>query len=133
MATLESAIYNWAITKTTLTAYVGLDIYPFAAPDLIETDYIRYQLITISNEPWSFTSHHSAQPMVQFDIFSKDASRALACGNVLADLLNRFQGSLDTGLTVHFSKASGPMVLRDPSDEQWYHAIVEWEVEYERS
>ena len=131
MATLEGSLYTYLTTNSGIAAFVGTDIYPFAAPDLIETDYIRYQIIAPSNIPQEFGDVTTAQPTVQIDIFSKDASNALDIGNLIVTALHGFDGSL-SGVNVTTSIARGPMVIRDSSDEQWYHGIVEWTVEYTR-
>jgi len=131
MATIEAAINTWMLTQTAITAYIGSDVYYGAAPDELDTDHIRYQLVTPSNEPYSFSSTNTAQPEIQFDIFSKNASSCVAIGNLLATALNRFTGALTTDLNVIFSVASGPRVVRD-QDEQWWHGMVYWTPEYER-
>jgi hypothetical protein len=132
MATLEDALYTFLTTNSGIAALVGADVYMFAAPDLIETDFIRYQIVVPSNTPQEFGDTTTAQPTVQIDIFSKDASHALDIGNLVLAALHGFDGSLATGITVTTSTARGPMVMRDTSDEQWYHGIVEWDVEYTR-
>lgn len=132
MATLEGALYTYLAADSGIAAYVGTDIYAFAAPDMIETDFIRYQIVVPSNTPQAFGDVTTAQPTLQIDIFSKDSSRALAIGNLVVTALHGFDGTLATGITVTTSTARGPMVMRDTSDEQWYHGIVEWDVEYTR-
>jgi hypothetical protein len=133
MATLEGSIYTYLAAHSAISAYVGMDIYHGAAPDLIETDFIRYQVIVPSNEPYAFGTTDTAQPEVQFDIFSKSDANCIAIGNLLATALNRFTGAVGTsGNNVIFSRSSGPMVMRDASDEQWWHGIVYWTPEYER-
>ena len=132
MATLEGALYTYLAADSGIAAYVGTDIYLFAAPDLIDTDFIRYQIIAPSNIPQEFGDVTTAQPTVQLDVFSKDASRALSIGNLIVTALHGFDGTLATGIVVTTSMARGPMVMRDTSDEQWYHGIVEWTVEYTR-
>jgi hypothetical protein len=135
MATIEDAINTWMLTQTAITAYVGTNIFHCAltpAEQGCETDYIRYQMVIPSNEPYAFTDSNTAQPMFQFDIFSKNDASCIAIGNLLATALNRFVGTLASGLVVIFSTAAGPMVIRDPSDEEWFHGIVEWTPEYER-
>jgi hypothetical protein len=125
-AYLSQSIYD-------ISAYVGTDIYLGALPDGIVSDCIRYQIVSPSNEPYAFGSTNCAQPRIQFDIFSKSAANALAIGNFLATAFNRFQGAVGyAGNNVIFSTASGPMVMRDTSDEQWWHGVVFWNPEYER-
>jgi hypothetical protein len=131
MATIENALYNFITSQNSIAAYVGTDVYPFAAPDLLETDFIRYQIITPSNDPVEFSDKVTAQPTIQIDVFSKSAANCLAIGNLLVTALHGFKGTLDTGLVVTTSFADGPMVMRD-ADEQWYHGIIYWEVEYTR-
>ena len=132
MATLEDAINTYILTQSAITAYVGTDVFFGAGGELLESDYIRYVMISPSNEPYAFGTTDTAQPTMQFDIFSKDDSRCTEIGTLLATVLNRFQGTLATGLNVINSAASGPMVIRDPRDEQWWHGIVYWTPEYER-
>jgi putative hemolysin len=133
MATIEGDLYTYLTTTlTTVAAYVGNDVYYGASPSSIETDFIRYQIISPSNEPYAFSSSNTAQPEIQIDIFSKEAAHCIEIGNLIATALNRFVGSLAAGgINVIFSTAAGPMVQRDP-DEQWYHGIVTWNPEYER-
>lgn len=132
MATIEGSIYTYLTAQSSITAYVGLDIYHGAAPDLLETDFIRYQVIVPSNEPYAFGTTDVAQPEIQFDVFSKSDANCIAIGNLLATALNRFTGAVGTGgNNVIFARASGPMVMRD-QDEQWWHGIVYWSPEYER-
>jgi len=135
MATIEDAINTFLLTQTAITAYVGADIYHCALPpdrSSLATDYIRYQMVIPSNEPYAFGDTDTAQPMFQFDIFSKNDASCIAIGNLLATALNRYSGALATGLTVIYSVAAGPMVMRDTSDEDWYHGVIEWTPEYER-
>jgi len=133
MATIEASINTYLAAQSSITAYVGTDIYHGAAPDLIETDFIRYQLIMPSNEPYAFGTTDTAQPEIQFDVFSKSDTNCIAIGNLLASALNRFSGAVGTsGNNVISSIASGPMVMRDETDEQWWHGIVYWTPEYER-
>lgn len=128
---IEEAINTWLLTQTQITAYIGADIYFLAAPDLLESDFIRYQIVAPSNEPYSFVSSNTAQPDIQFDIFSKYDTRCVEIGTLLATALNRLTGSFG-GMNIIFSTASGPMVERDLSNEQWWHGIVYWTPEYER-
>jgi hypothetical protein len=151
MATLEGAIYTYMTTTPSIAAYVGADVYHGAAPDGIDSTFIRYQIIMPSNEPYSFASSNTAQPEVQIDIFSKSDADCIALGNIIATALNRLTGDFgmlcmsegilmsttlymggSSLINVIFSTASGPMVMRDPSDEQWWHGIVYWTPEYER-
>jgi hypothetical protein len=132
MATIEGALYTFLTTNSGIAAFVGTDIYPFSAPDLIDTDFIRYQVVSPSNIPQAFGDVTTAQPTIQIDIFSKDSSHALDIGNLVVTALHGFDGSLATGINVTVSTARGPRVTRDSSDEQWFHGIVEWEVEYTR-
>jgi Na+-driven multidrug efflux pump len=129
--TIEDAIYTWMLTQTGITAYVGTDIYFGSTAEGLESDHIRYQLVSPSNEPYSFGTTNTAQPDIQFDIFSKNAASCIAIGNLLATALNRFTGALTSELNVIFSTASGPQVRRD-ADEQWWHGMVFWTPEYER-
>jgi len=131
MATIEDAINTWMLTQTAITAYIGGDVYFGSVAEGLETDHIRYQMTTPSNEPYAFGTTDTAQPEFQFDIFSKNATSCIAIGNLLATALNRFTGSLATGLNVIYSVAAGPRVIRD-TDEQWWHGIVSWVPEYER-
>lgn len=131
MAYIEDSINTWLLTQTAITAYIGSDIYHAAVADSLETDHIRYQSIVPSNEPYAFGTYDTAQPQIQFDIFSKNDSNCLAIGNLLATALNRFTGTMGSN-NVIFSTASGPVVMRDTSNEQWYHGIVYWNPEYER-
>ena len=132
MATIEDAINTYLLTQSTITAYVGNDIYHCAIQENLETDYIRYQMIIASNDPVEFADKTTAQPTFQFDIFSKNDSSALAIGNALVTALHGFSGSLATGINVVTSMARGPLIMRDGTDEQWYHGIVEWNPEYAR-
>lgn len=132
MATIEDSINTYILAQSSITAYVGIDIYHCAAPDGIETDFIRYQVISPANDPYAFGNTNTAQPEIQFDIFSKNDASCLAIGNLLATALNRFSGSMGSSQSnVIYSTASGPMIMRDV-DEQWYHGIVYWTPEYER-
>lgn len=131
MATLESELYTKLTTTAAIAAYVGTDVYFCAAPDLLETDFIRYQIASPSNEPVEFSDTYTAQPTVQIDVFSKDASRVLALGNLIVTALHGFKGTLASSIIVTTSQADGPMIMRD-ADEQWYHGIIYWEVEYTR-
>lgn len=132
MATLEDSIYSYLLTQPSITAYVGDRIYFVESEQDEVQDYIRYSIVIPSNEPYSFGTYNTARPRVQFDIFSVSKANCLAIGNYLASALNRFQGTLATGCNVIFSRAAGPMVTRDASDETWYHGVVDWVVEYER-
>ncbi|MGV0982625.1 MAG: hypothetical protein ACOYB0_09710 [Polynucleobacter sp.] len=135
MATIEDAINTWILTQSSITAYVGTNIFHCAltpAEQGCQTDYIRYQMVIPSNEPYAFADTNTAQPMFQFDIFSKNDANCIAIGNLLATALNRFSGTLATGLTVIHSIAAGPMVRRDSSDDEWFMGVVEWTPEYER-
>lgn len=133
MATIEDSINTYVLAQSSITAYIGADIYHAARPDGLETDYITYEMTVPSNEPYAFGNTNTAQPWFQFSIFSKSDARCIAIGNLLADALNRFSGSLGTSSnTVIYSISRGPMVTRDRSDEQWYMGIVEWMPEYER-
>jgi len=132
MATIEDALTTYLVSLASVAAYVGTDVFHCAPYQLPDTDYIRYQIINPSNEPYSFVTSDTAQPEIQIDIFSKNDANCLAIGNLIASALNRFTGTLATGINVIFSTASGPMVMRDASDEQWWHGIVYWNPEYER-
>lgn len=133
MATIEDSIYTYLQSISTITAYVGQDIYHAARPDNLETDYITYEMIAPSNEPYAFGNTNTAQPWFQFSIFSKNDARCIAIGNLLVDALNRYSGALGSGGNVIiYSVSRGPKVSRDGSDEQWYMGVVEWEPEYER-
>lgn len=133
MATLETAIKTWLLTQSAITAYVGSDVYHAARPEGLETDYICYEIIYPSNNPYCFGTTNTAQPVVQFDIFSKNDTSCHTIGNALVTALMFFEGTLDTGLNVISTlDTKGPMVTRDRSDEQWFHGIVEWQPEYER-
>lgn len=133
MATIEESINTYILAQSSITAYIGNDLYHAARPDGLETDYITYEMTVSSNEPYAFGNTDTAQPWFQFSIFSKNDSRCIAIGNLLASALNRFSGSMGTSSSVViYSVARGPMVTRDRSDEQWYMGIVEWYPEYER-
>jgi len=132
MATLEDELGTKLAATSTITSYVGSDIYFCDRAELLETDNIRYQIISPSNDPVEFGDTYTAQPTVQIDAFSKDASRALAIGNAVVSALHGFRGTLATSIVVTLSTADGPIVSKDASDEQWYHAIVYWTVEYTR-
>lgn len=133
MATMEDSIYTYLAANTSISAYVGTDIYFAARPDGLETDYICYDLIDPSNEPYCFGTTNTAQPEFQFSVFSKNCTNCLAIGNLLATALNRYAGEVGTGgNNVIFSTAAGPMVSRDRIDPQWYMGIVTWTPEYER-
>jgi hypothetical protein len=136
MANIETSIYTYLLTQTAITAYVGTDIFPIDADTPPETDYIRFNVVVPRNDSVEFGDKTSAQPMIQFDVFSKRADNALAISNLLVTAFHGFSGSLGSGLnTVTTSSARGPMVIRDTSTAEWngwYHGIVEWEVEYTR-
>lgn len=133
MAYIEDSIKTYILEQSTITAYIGDNVYHAARPDGLEVDYITYEMITPSNEPYAFANTDTAQPWFQFSIFSKNDSRAIAIGNLLVTALNRYSGALGTGgNTIIFGPARGPQVTRDRSDEQWFMGIVEWEPEYER-
>jgi hypothetical protein len=133
MAFIENAIYNYILSQPGITSYVGQDIYHCARPDKLETDFITYEMVTPSNEPYAFGNTNTAQPWFQFSIFSKSDARCIAIGNLVVDALNRFSGALGTGGNVVINgPARGPQVNRDRSDETWFMGIVEWEPEYER-
>lgn len=133
MAYIEDSIYTYLQSIATITAYVGQDVYHAARPEGLDTDYITYEMVTPSNEPYAFGNTNTAQPWFQFSIFSKNDARCIAIGNLLVDACNRFSGSLGTGCNVVINgSARGPRVNRDRSDEAWYMGIVEWEPEYER-
>jgi hypothetical protein len=135
MATIEDAISTFVLTQTAITAYIGNDVYFGALPSGYEeltTDYIVYFMVSPDNTPASFGDTTTARPRFQFGIFSKNATSAIAIGNLLVTALHGFRGTLASGIVVLTSFASGPEVNRDTSDEQWYHGIVEWEVEYTR-
>lgn len=133
MAYIEDSIYTYIQSISSITAYVGQDVYHSARPEGIETDYITYEMVAPSNEPYAFGNTDTAQPMFQFSIFSKNDARCIAIGNLLVSALNRFSGSLGySSNTVINSIARGPQVARDRTDERWYMGIVEWEPEYER-
>lgn len=129
--TIEDAIYEWLLTQADITAYVGRDIFFGSTAEGLESDHIRYQLVSPSNEPYSFGTTDTAQPDIQFDIFSKSDLNCTEIGTLLATALNRFTGALTAELNVIFSTASGPQVMRD-QDEQWWHGMVFWAPEYER-
>jgi len=133
MAMIESALYNNLLTQASITGYVGSNIYSVDAPvdRNIQTDYIRYQVITRDNDPLYFGLTKCGEVNIQIDTFSKLQANCIAIGMELITILNRFSGTLDTGITVHFSTISGPTVAKDTSDEQWYHGINEWKGEYE--
>jgi len=133
MATIEESINTWLLAQATITAYVGADIYHASRPQGLETDYICYEMIIPSNEPYAFGDTDTAQPSFQFSIFSKRDDSCIAIGNLLVSALNRYSGSLGTGGNVVINSiARGPMVRRDESDETWFMGIVEWEPEYDR-
>lgn len=135
MATIEDSINTYLLTQSSITAYVGSRIYCIDADQDETQDYIRYQMVIPSNEPYSFGDTNTAQPRFQFDVFSKSKANCLAIGNLLVTALNRFIGTLAVGTIVIFSTANGPMVTRDTSSEEWngwYHGVVEWKPEYER-
>jgi hypothetical protein len=133
MAFIENALYNYIITQSGITAYVGNDVYSADAPvnSGLETDYIRYQVITKENDPLYFGLTKCGEVTIQIDTFSKLQANCIAIGALLVTALNRFSGAIDTGITVHFSTISGPIVERDTSNEQWYHGINEWRGDYE--
>jgi hypothetical protein len=133
MATIEDSIYTYLGSIAAITAYVGQDIFHCARPKGLETDYITYEMVTPSNEPYAFGNTNTAQPWFQFSIFSKNDARCIAIGNLVVDALNRFSGSMGyLSNTVINGIARGPQVSRDRTDERWYMGIVEWEPEYER-
>ncbi|MCK9570440.1 hypothetical protein M0R72_15945 [Candidatus Pacearchaeota archaeon] len=133
MAFIENAIYNYILSQPGITSYVGQDIYSADAPtdSNMQTDYIRYQVITKENDPLYFGLTKCGEVMIQIDTFSKLQANCIAIGSLLVTALNRFSGAIDTGITVHFSTISGPVVARDTSNEQWYHGINEWQGDYE--
>lgn len=133
MATLEDSIYAYLLSQSAITAYVADRIY-FAETAAAETqDYIRYAVVIPSNRPVSFSDTTTAQPVVQFDVFSQSKGNALAIANLLVTALHGFSGTLGTGgNTVTTSTADGPVVIADESAPGWYHGIVDWRVEYTR-
>lgn len=132
MPTIEDAINTYLLTQTAITAYVGANIFHCSAPNNLEEDFIRYQTIDAENIPIEFGDKKTAQPLIQFDVFSKNDSNALAISYALVDALHGFSGSLATGLSVIISTVTGPRVIRD-QNEEWFHGIIEWKVEYTRS
>lgn len=158
MITIDKSIYEWLRSQSSITDYVGLDIFHAASPSRLVSDYIVYKMEIPSNEPYSFVSSNTAQPSFRFDVYSKNAYTSLIIGNLLVDLMNRFCGWMDydtdplhPSLTLYpsetlypsdtsehtfsnnviFSVASGPITTRT-SDEQWYVSSVFWTPEYER-
>ena len=130
MAYVEDALNTFLLTQTAITAYVGTDIFHTERPDELQSDFITYQVVTTSNDPLAFSVTDTAQPSIQIDVFSKNNANAIAIGNLLVTALNGLTSM--TGLTLIQSRAQGPEVSRDPDDEQWYHGIVIWDVEYVR-
>lgn len=133
MATLEDSIYTYLLSQSSITAYVGDRIY-FVDSEQDETqDYIRYGVVVPSNSPVSFSDTTTAQPLVQFDVFSQSKANALTIANLLVTALHGFSGTLGVGgNTVTTSTADGPVVIADESAPGWYHGIVDWRVEYTR-
>jgi len=132
--TLEDALTTYLLTQTSITAYTS-DIFFIDSMQDLQTDYIRFYVTGPRNDMMGFGDRTRAQPVVQLDVFSTSEVNALAICNAIFVALHGYQGTLATGLTVVTSSASGPMVIRDTSAQEWngwYHGIVNWNVEYIR-
>ncbi len=128
---MKDAIKAYLINQSTVTSYVGEDIYHGSSPQNLMTDHIRYQVSVPSNEPIVF-GRDTAQHRWRFDIFSMNENSCWIIGEALVTLFNRMKVDID-GLNVYFSSASGPRVIPDTSDEQWWHGMVDATIGYVRT
>jgi len=128
---MKDAIKAYLITQSTITLYVGEDIYHGSSPQNLMTDHIRYQIIVSDNEPAVF-GRDTAQHRWRFDIFSMNENNCWIIGEALVTLLNRANGPFD-GMGIYFTTASGPRVIPDTSDEQWWHGMVDAMIGYVRT
>lgn len=128
---MKDAIREYLLTQTTITSYVGNDIYHAARPQGLQTDYICYGVLVPSNDPIVF-GRDTANHKWRFDIFSMNENTCWILGEALVTLLNRVAGPFD-GMSLYFTTASGPRVIRDTSDEQWYHGMVDAMIGYVRT
>lgn len=130
MSLMRDDLRTYLLSQSTVTAYTS-NIFVVPAPDNFQEDHIRIQKIVPGNDPDSFGDTKFNSETWQIDIFSLNSDVPEELGNIIVDLLNRFQGTM-SGQDVRFSTAEGPLCEPDTTDIAWTHGVVFWRPRYHR-
>ncbi len=94
--TIESALYSYLSTKTTVTDEVSTRIYPQTAPNGTAYPFITFSVISETNDHSMTGATGLANPIIQVDIWSATIASRVSGSEAIRNALDGFTGDMGT-------------------------------------
>lgn len=94
--TIESALYSYLSTKASVTAVVGIRIYPQVAPDSAAYPFITYNVTNEQHDHSMGGATGLANPSIQIDVWAETVANRVAIAEVVRNALDGFRGNMGT-------------------------------------
>ena len=127
-ANIEQALNVYLRASGAAGAIAG-DRYYFAeAPQGATLPYVTYFIVGDPHDPFTFGNIDAGQARIQFNVYTDEKYGALLKANALRDILDKYTGVLDAGVTLEYITCSGVRVLKIANQEYQgtFDAIVNY-------
>ena len=136
MATIESSIYNYLSTLSTIVNLVGTKIFPITAPKDKALPFIVYRQIGGTEEVTAQTpSNTLIGPMFEFNAYAATPALSKAIYRKLRLAFKNFHGVMGTGgvIVSGIEQPGGPVDDEIYADEQLigFSTSCDWQFWYE--
>ena len=116
-ANIEQAFNVYLRTSVPAGLIAGDRYYFVEAPQGATLPYVTYFIVSDPHEPFTFGNIDAGQARIQFNVYTDEKYGALIKTHALRDILDKYTGVLDAGVTLEVINCSGVRVLKIANQE----------------